>query len=176
MAENVATQPAHTGIPISEFLAGRGEPPPPAAAAGPHRHPDLGVPRRSRRRAHCDVPGRRPAPRPRSHGAWRPCGSAAPRPRGPTAASTSPSSCGGTRGPPASRPARARAPADAVRRMLERRETGRLRGRGPARRAHRRKHARGRRHVRVPDGRWMMELVAVRARNRANSAEKWKFQ
>ena len=30
MAENVAKQqPTHTGIPISEFLAGRGEPPPP---------------------------------------------------------------------------------------------------------------------------------------------------
>jgi len=34
MAENVAKQPPrpHTGIPISEFLAGRGEPPPPPAA------------------------------------------------------------------------------------------------------------------------------------------------
>ena len=34
MAENVAKQkqPTHTGIPISEFLAGRGEPPPPPPA------------------------------------------------------------------------------------------------------------------------------------------------
>ena len=148
-----ATQPAHTGIPISEFLAGRGErrrrrrrrrPTP----ASPYRSSS-----RSRRRAHHDDAGRRPAPRPRSHGAWRPWpvgGATAARPHGGIHISEFLRRHEGPAGVASARACR-RTPWRLG--MFQKPDD---RGRGPARRAHRRNVQRGRRR-RIWDGRWVVD-------------------
>ena len=121
MAENVAKQPqpSHTGIPISEFLAGRGEPPPPPPPPPAHTGIPISEFLAGRGAAPTTtMPGPSPgteAALARGMEAVRVGGATAARPHGGIHISEFLRRHEG----PAGVAAGARVPADAVRRMLE---------------------------------------------------------